>query len=126
MGDTGSSDVRLDIIAGMRAADVLRTARQRQGLSQRDLAARARTSQAAVSRIERGLVSPSVDTLSSLLHAMGERLVLAGEPIPAMGTPGYFPDHARERRGDRDAAANVKAAIRLSRTATRIAAAARQ
>ena len=45
------------------------------------LADRARTSQAAISRIERGLVSPSVDTLATLLDLMGEQLVLAGEQI---------------------------------------------
>jgi transcriptional regulator with XRE-family HTH domain len=63
------------------AAELLREARRRHGLTQRQLADRARTSQAAISRIERGLVSPSVDTLATLLDLMGERLVLAGEPI---------------------------------------------
>jgi transcriptional regulator with XRE-family HTH domain len=50
--------------------------RQRHGLSQRALAVRARTSQAWISRVERGQVSPSVDSLERLLQAMGERLVL--------------------------------------------------
>jgi transcriptional regulator with XRE-family HTH domain len=63
------------------AADLLREARRRHGLTQRQLADRARTSQAAISRIERGLVSPSVDTLATLLDLMGEQLVLAGQPI---------------------------------------------
>lgn len=65
----------------MSAAELLREIRRRHGLTQRQLADRARTSQAAISRIERGLVSPSVDTLATLLDLMGERLVLAGEPI---------------------------------------------
>ena len=59
----------------------MREARRRHGLTQRQLAARARTSQAAISRIERGLVSPSVDTLAGLLWLMNERLVLGAEPV---------------------------------------------
>lgn len=65
----------------MTAAELLREVRRRHGLTQRQLADRARTSQAAISRIERGLVSPSVATLTTLLGLMGEQLVLAGEPI---------------------------------------------
>ena len=42
---------------------------------------RARTSQAAISRIERGLVSPSVDTLAHLLDLLGEELTLEVRPI---------------------------------------------
>jgi predicted transcriptional regulator len=60
---------------------LLRDARRRHGLTQRQLASRARTSQAAISRIERDLVSPSVDTLAELLWLMNERLELAAEPV---------------------------------------------
>jgi transcriptional regulator with XRE-family HTH domain len=60
---------------------LLRELRRRHGLTQAQLAARARTSQAAISRIERGLVSPSVATLAELLDLMGEELVLHTEPI---------------------------------------------
>ncbi len=42
---------------------------------------RARTSQAAISRIERGLVSPSVSMLAQLLDLMGEELVLEAHAI---------------------------------------------
>jgi transcriptional regulator with XRE-family HTH domain len=55
--------------------------RRRHGLTQKQLAARARTSQAAISRIERDQVSPTVDTLSTLVDLMGERLGLVPEPI---------------------------------------------
>jgi transcriptional regulator with XRE-family HTH domain len=65
----------------MTAGELLRDARRRHGLTQRQLAARARTSQAAISRIERGLVSPSVDTLAELLWLMNEELVLDAEPV---------------------------------------------
>lgn len=65
----------------MTPGELLRDVRRRHGLTQRQLAARARTSQAAISRIERDLVSPSVATLASLLDLMGEELELAAHPI---------------------------------------------
>ena len=65
----------------MTAGQVLREARRRHGLTQKQLAARARTSQAAISRIERDLVSPSVGTLATLLDLMGEQLELTARPI---------------------------------------------
>jgi transcriptional regulator with XRE-family HTH domain len=60
---------------------LLRDARRRHGLTQQQLAMRARTSQAAISRIERGLVSPSVAMLAQLLDLMGEELVLDAHAI---------------------------------------------
>ena len=65
----------------MEAGQLLREARRRHGISQKQLATRARTSQAAISRIERGLVSPSVSTLAKLLDLLGEELRLSAEPI---------------------------------------------
>ncbi len=65
----------------MTAGSLLREARRRHGLTQRQLAARARTSQAAISRIERELVSPTVATLAQLLDLMGEELVLDANAI---------------------------------------------
>jgi predicted transcriptional regulator len=63
------------------AGQLLRDARKRHGLTQRQLAARARTSQAAISRIERDVVSPSVATLAELLWMMNEELVLGSESV---------------------------------------------
>jgi transcriptional regulator with XRE-family HTH domain len=60
----------------MQAGTLLREARKRHGLTQAQLAIRARTSQAAISRIERGLVSPTVETLEKLLAMVNEELVL--------------------------------------------------
>ena len=60
----------------MSPGRLVRETRQRHGLSQAELAARARTSQAAISRLERDLVSPSVATVAGLLHLMNEELVL--------------------------------------------------
>ena len=55
-------------------ADLLRTARTRAGLSQRDLARRAGTAQSVVARIELGATSPTWETLSRLLGAAGFEL----------------------------------------------------
>jgi transcriptional regulator with XRE-family HTH domain len=65
----------------MTAGELLRDARRRHGLTQRQLAIRARTSQAAISRIERGIVSPTVETLAELLWLMNEELVLDATPV---------------------------------------------
>jgi transcriptional regulator with XRE-family HTH domain len=56
---------------------LLREARQRHRVSQKSLAARAGTTQSAISRIERDHVSPTVETLRSLLNVLGEDLELA-------------------------------------------------
>ena len=58
---------------------MIRTTRESAGLSQVALAARAGTSQPAVSRYESGASSPSVETLDRLLAAMGSRLELVAE-----------------------------------------------
>ena len=63
------------------AGELLGETRRRHGVTQAQLAARARTSQAAISRIERGLVSPTVETLATLLDLMGEQLALDARPI---------------------------------------------
>src|SRR5438045_526265 len=65
----------------MTPGELLKEARRRHGLTQRQLAARARTSQAAISRVERDVVSPSVATLTNWLDLMGEELKLEAEPI---------------------------------------------
>lgn len=53
---------------------VVRDARQQAGLSQRELARRARTAQSVVARIEAGDTSPTWDTLQRLLAAAGFEL----------------------------------------------------
>jgi transcriptional regulator with XRE-family HTH domain len=53
----------------VNAATLLKRARLRAGLSQRELARRASVPQPTVSRIERGVVSPRVVTLEKLLEA---------------------------------------------------------
>lgn len=55
---------------------LLREARARHGVTQKQLAMRASTTQSAISRIERDRVSPSVETLGELLYLLGEDLTL--------------------------------------------------
>ncbi len=65
----------------MVPGELVNTTRSRLGLSQRQLALRAGTTQAAVSRIERGIVSPTFTTLRELMLAMGEEPVLHGQRL---------------------------------------------
>jgi transcriptional regulator with XRE-family HTH domain len=64
-------------------ATVIRSARERAGLSQRELAERAGTSQPAVARVESGRGSVTIGTLRRLLAAAGFELVLGAEPAVA-------------------------------------------
>jgi transcriptional regulator with XRE-family HTH domain len=66
----------------MDVATLVRTSRRRAGLSQRELAARARTSAAAVCQYERGDRVPRVDTLQRLMAAAGSTLALGAQPAP--------------------------------------------
>ena len=53
------------------AASLLREARTRAGLTQRELANRGRTAQSVIARIERGQSDPSWETLTRLIAAAG-------------------------------------------------------
>lgn len=64
---------------GPTPGELLRETRRRYGVSQQLLAARASTTQSAISRIESGRVSPSVDTLWELLYLLGEDLELTAQ-----------------------------------------------
>jgi len=55
----------------LSASRLLQTARERAGLTQRQLARKARTAQSVVARIELGETSPSWSTLARLLKAAG-------------------------------------------------------
>jgi uncharacterized protein len=66
---------------------LIKEARRRHRISQKSLAIRAATDQAAISRIERGEISPTVETVERLLAAMGEQLVVDSEPLPGQHDP---------------------------------------
>lgn len=65
-------------------AALLRSARGRAGLSQRDLARKARTAQSVVARIELGETSPTWETLTRLLRASGHTLLAGIEKKPVV------------------------------------------
>ena len=60
--------------------ELLREARIRHGLSQKQLAIRAGTTQSAIARIERDRTSPSIRTLAALFQAMEEDFVFGTRP----------------------------------------------
>lgn len=59
--------------------------RGQSGLSQRELAERAGTSQSQIARIESGRHGARVDTLGRIAGALGKRLVLGFETADASG-----------------------------------------
>lgn len=61
--------------------DLVRSARRRAGISQRSLALRAGSTQAAISRIESGRERPSYERAEQLLLVIGERIVVGTEPL---------------------------------------------
>ena len=58
-------------------------ARQKQGLSQRELEALSGVTQPAIARLERGTASPTLDTLFKILVPLGKTLAIV--PIPVKG-----------------------------------------
>lgn len=58
----------------MDGGRLLRLARRRAGLTQRELASRAGVHQPDIARIESGRTIPRVDTLDRMLRGCGERL----------------------------------------------------
>lgn len=60
----------------IRSSGLLREARLRAGLSQQELADRARKDRTAIARWEQGLVAPSLDTLIELVRVCGYDLPL--------------------------------------------------
>ncbi len=74
----------------MTPAELIRTVRLRHGLTQAQLALRAGTTQTAISRLERGDRSPSVETLSRLMLVMGEDLDLRARPLRGQHDPAHL------------------------------------
>jgi transcriptional regulator with XRE-family HTH domain len=68
----------------------LRKTRKRQGVSQKDLAARVGSQQPQVSAWETGRKPVTVAQLARLLNALGLELRLSAEPKPASKSPDPF------------------------------------
>ncbi len=71
---------------GLDPAQLVREARARAGLTQRELAARAGTSQSVVARVEVGQTRPGSETLRRLLEAAGFELRAELVPMPVVET----------------------------------------
>ncbi|MDA8318600.1 MAG: helix-turn-helix domain-containing protein [Actinomycetota bacterium] len=91
----------------LTAAGLLRQARQRAGLSQVELAARAGVTQSVISAYESGHRQPSVPTLAALIEAAGLELVTAVRRPPGRMKmlSGPVGRRVRRRRHDLVAAA---------------------
>lgn len=63
------------------AGNLIKLARSERGLSQRELARAAGTSQAAIAAYERGRRSPTLDTLARIVRAAGIDLRIRFEPL---------------------------------------------
>jgi predicted transcriptional regulator len=61
----------------MNPGELLRRARRKAGISQRDLARRAQVPQSTIGRIEAGAIDPRMSTMTNLLQACGYRLTLS-------------------------------------------------
>jgi transcriptional regulator with XRE-family HTH domain len=103
---------------------LVREARKRHGLGQAELARRVGTEQPAISRVERNLVSPSLDTLNRLFEAMGETLAVTPvrlvDPVPGGGNQSIAELRADYR--NLTAEERLAQAAQLSKIATELAA----
>ena len=61
-------------------SDLIREARRRAGLTQRQLAELAGTTQSAIARLESGRTSPSFDTVRRMMRLCGFNLLVALDP----------------------------------------------
>jgi transcriptional regulator with XRE-family HTH domain len=87
------------------SGDLLREARLRAGLTQRELATRARTSQSAIARWESGEVVPSLERLRELIRACGLELTVG------LATYDDSYDYFIEQRLRAEPAARVRQAL---------------
>ncbi len=85
----------------MAPGAMIRSTRERHGLTQAQLALRAGTSQNAVSRIERDEISPSMDTVQRLFAAMGEQLELSVRRIDGDFDPDHLADAMAQTMSER-------------------------
>ncbi len=86
---------RSDTVYGITSpAEIIKELRTRHGLSQRELAYRAGTSQSAIARIEAGDEDITWKRLTSILAAMGDRPELGSTRLPHR----YDPDLLKRDR----------------------------
>ena len=105
-----------DTVSGIAVpASLIKELRSRHGLSQRELAYRAGTSQSAIARIETGAEDVTWTRLRSILSAMGEEPVLGSKRLASR----EYPDLDRDRA--RSPEAHLANGIRFNRFASEMA-----
>src|SRR5947209_8688798 len=67
----------------MIGGELVREGRKRAGLTQKDLAERAGTTQSAIARLESGRSTPSLETVERLLRLCGFQLIVELAPVDA-------------------------------------------
>lgn len=75
--EDGTTVRKVSIPAGFIAANALRKARAKAGISQSELSSQAGIDQSDISKIERGVANPSVHTLCRLASALGMELEIS-------------------------------------------------
>lgn len=100
------------------AGEVIRGARQRSGMSQAELARRARVSQPVISAYETGSREPGMAMLAKLVEASGHRLQVEVIPLPEVSRG--LPDTAMGRRLRRRRQAVIEVAQRRGATNVRV------
>lgn len=97
----------------MDTGALIRRLREERGLTQDVLALRAGTTQAAISKLESGAQSPTVDRLEQVLLCMGLRLRLEADPIDPWTDDSHLDEYAAL-----DPAARVRHGLASSRGLT--------
>jgi len=106
-----------DTVSGIvTPSELIKELRLEHGLSQRELAHRAGTSQSAIARIESGKEDVTWGRLASILAAMGDCPVLASTRLPSRYNPG---DLMRDRSMSPEA--RVASGIAFNRFGSEIA-----
>jgi transcriptional regulator with XRE-family HTH domain len=104
-----------ETVSTSQADELIRNARRRSRISQRELARRAGTSQAAISRIERGLEEPTLERLEQILASLGWRPVIELAPVAVHDAePRRLHEDAR-----RDPATRLESGFAMGRFARR-------
>lgn len=94
----------------MRAGVLIRSARERAGLTQAELARTAGTSQPTIARYESGRSEPRASTLERILAACGQRLEPASAPVVTTQVPARGPRGRLLRRHAAEVRAVIEAA----------------
>lgn len=81
-------------------------ARLERGWTQRDLAEKAETKQANISRLENALLNPTIEMLQKLANALGTRLVI--DVVPEQEAPQVEPSSAKLDASDKIFVATVR------------------